>query len=92
MMVQELITPLERLEVSRTPRQLMAKPALAVEEFFVDLLGIPASTMESVLREPDPPKIFLLGRRRYLLLDDALEWLEKRASRPYAPRKNNRQK
>lgn len=44
-----------------TPVQLMAKPALTVDEFFTSLLGLPSSTMEFILKEPDPPKVFLLG-------------------------------
>lgn len=78
--------------LAQLPEQLMAKPAMSVDEFFVNLLGVPTSTMEQLLKEPAPPKVFLLGRRRYVLREDALTWLEHKAGLPYAPRKNNRRK
>lgn len=73
------------------PAQLMAKPALYWPEFWQDLLGVPDSTAEELTREPDGPKFFLIGRRRYIRTVDAIAWINKIAeSRPYFPRRNNR--
>lgn len=73
------------------PAQLMAKPALYWPEFWQDLLGIPDSTAEELARDPDAPKFFLIGRRRYIRTKDAIAWIDKIAeSRPYFPRRNNK--
>jgi len=71
--------------------QLMAKPALSWDEFFGDLLGLPESTAELLMREDPKPKFFLLGRRRYILVTAAVAWLEEMAlAHPYFPRRNIR--
>lgn len=73
------------------PAQLMAKPALSFEELFAGLLDLPASTAELVVREEPAPKFFLIGRRRYIRTEDAVEWLNQRAAAtPYLPRRNRR--
>jgi hypothetical protein len=72
------------------PAQLMAKPALAWDELW-GLLGLPASTAELVAKQDPAPRFFLLGRRRYILTSDAVEWLHQTASAyPYHPRRNQR--
>lgn len=71
--------------------QLMAKPALSWDEFWQSLLGIPDSTAEQLAREPNAPKFFLLGRRRYIRTADAVAWIDAKAKEsPYFPRRNNR--
>jgi hypothetical protein len=71
---------------------LMAKPALSWDEFWVGLLGLPAATAEQLARENPTPRFFLLGRRRFIRTADAIAWLdETAAARPYFPRKNKRE-
>lgn len=73
------------------PIQLMAKPAMTWEEFWTGILGLPDSTAEQLAREPDAPRFFLLGRRRYIRTADACAWIDKRAeAAPYFPRRNKR--
>ncbi len=73
------------------PSQLMAKPALTFEELFGGLLNLPDSTAEQVAREEPAPRLFMLGRRRYIRTEDAVEWLKQRAeAAPYFPRRNKR--
>lgn len=73
------------------PAQLMLKPALSFEELFTDLLNLPESTAEQVAREEPKPKLFLIGRRRYILTPDAVEYLNELArAKPYHPRRNKR--
>lgn len=76
---------------SALPAQLMAKPALYWPEFWQDLLGIPDSTAEEITRQPDGPRFFLIGRRRFIRTADAVEWIDRIAkSKPYFPRRNAR--
>lgn len=71
--------------------QLMAKPAMTWDEFWSDLLAIPNSTAEQLAREPNAPKFFLLGRRRYIRTVDAIAWIDEMASAaPYCPRRYQR--
>jgi len=73
------------------PAQLMAKPVLSWGEFWGDLLNLPDSTAEVLVREEPSPKFFLLGRRRYIRTADAVEWLNQAATAsPYFPRRNKR--
>lgn len=73
------------------PAQLMAKPALTWEEFWDGILGLPSSTAEQVAKQDPAPRFFLIGRRRYILTSDAVEWLTRAASAaPYYPRRNKR--
>lgn len=73
------------------PAQLMAKPALAWEEFWNGILGLPSSTAELVAKQEPAPRFFLIGRRRYILTADAVEWLSQAAdAAPYHPRRNKR--
>ncbi|NWF46924.1 helix-turn-helix domain-containing protein [Hydrogenophaga sp. D2P1] len=70
----------------------LAKPAWSFEELCV-VLGLPDSTVELIAREQPAPPFFMLGRRRYILRTDALDWLEERRNaHPWVPRKNNRKK
>ncbi|HJV28680.1 MAG TPA: hypothetical protein VJ673_23575 [Aromatoleum sp.] len=73
-----------------SPSELMAKPAMSWPEF-LQLLGLPESTAEEAIREPDAPKFFLIGRRRYIRTADVVAWLDKQATaKPYFPRRNAR--
>ena len=73
------------------PAQLMAKPALAWEELYGAILGIPPSTAELVAKQDPTPRFFLIGRRRYIRMQDALDWIDQLAeAKPYHPRRNNR--
>lgn len=77
--------------VATQPAQLMAKPALAWEEFWNGILGLPSSTAELVAKQDPAPRFFLIGRRRYILTADAVEWLNQAAdAAPYHPRRNKR--
>lgn len=70
---------------------LMAKPVLSWDEFWLGLLGLPAATAEQLARENPTPRFFLLGRRRFIRTADAIDWLdETAAAHPYFPRKNKR--
>jgi hypothetical protein len=76
---------------SSLPVQLMAKPAISFEELFIDILELPKSTAEAVVREEPKPKFFLIGRRRYIRTPDAITWLDLVAeANPYFPRLNKR--
>lgn len=73
------------------PAQLMAKPALTWDEFWDGILGLPSTTAEQVAKQDPAPRFFLIGRRRYILTSDAIEWLNRAASAaPYYPRRNKR--
>lgn len=81
----------ETPDAATLPAQLMSKPALYWPEFWEGLLGIPESTAEEIVREPNGPKFFLIGRRRYIRTKDAIAWIDRIAeSRPYFPRRNNK--
>lgn len=73
------------------PAQLMVKPAMTWEEFWSGILGLPDSTAEQIAREPNAPKFFLLGRRRYIRTADAVAWInDQPTARPYFPRRNTK--
>lgn len=79
-------------DTAALPAQLMAKPALTWDEFWSGILGLPDTTAEQLAREPDGPKFFLLGRRRYIRTADVIEYIDHRAkAMPYFPRRNRRQ-
>ena len=93
-------TPPSSLETTRkplTPLEIMAKPAISFEEFFIILLGLPRTTADELIRAGDGPPMFLLGRRRYVLRDDGIAWLEAHAEanrhfrRINKPRKTRRE-
>jgi len=72
------------------PSEIFAKPAFSWSEFWA-LIDLPESTGEELVREPNPPRFFMLGRRRYIRKADALAWIDAKAkSAPYIPRTNNR--
>ena len=81
----------EQKAAATLPAQLMAKPAITFEEFFLDVLGLPKSTAEELARSKTAPKFFLLGRRRYIRTEDAKLWIDQQAAAtPYFPRRNRR--
>lgn len=78
-------------QTTTLPAQLMAKPALTWDEFWDGILGLPSSTAEQVAKQDPAPRFFLIGRRRYILTGDAVEWLNEAArTAPYYPRRNKR--
>ena len=88
---EDLLEFLLNYEKAKKPSELMAKPALSFEEFFVELLGLPASTAEVICKGHDAPPMFALGRRRYIRTSDAIEWIDEMARQcVYVPRRNNR--
>ena len=71
------------------PSELMAKPALTWNEFWAGILGLPDSTAELIAKGDNPPKFFLLGRRRYIRTLDAVDWINSISnSARYFPRRN----
>lgn len=83
--MDEVVTPRQPVPAD----QLMAKPALTWAEFWKDLLGLPDSTAEVVAKGDNPPKFFLLGRRRYIRTADAVAWIDSIAdASQYIPRRN----
>lgn len=67
------------------------KPVLTWAEMWHGLLDMPESTARKLSSGPNAPRFFLIGRRRHILLDDALAWLETMAAtHPYVPRKNRK--
>lgn len=89
---EELLTFLLDYEKSTKPSELMCKPALSFEEFFCELLGLPSSTAEQIVRGHEAPPMFALGRRRYIRTSDALEWIDDMAKRAvYIPRRNRKE-
>ena len=88
---EDLLEFLLNYEKAKKPSELMAKPALSFDEFFCELLGLPASTAEQICKGQDAPPMFALGRRRYIRTSDAIDWLDDMARQcVYVPRRNNR--
>lgn len=88
---EELLDFLIGYDTRKKPSELMAKPALSFDEFFCELLGLPASTAEQLCKGKDAPPLFALGRRRYIRTSDAVEWLDDMARQcAYVPRRNAR--
>jgi hypothetical protein len=72
-------------------QNLMQLPAIPATDFFATVLGLPESTFEELIAQGQAPRMFLLGRRRYVLQADALAWLDQIAeSNTYVKRKNNK--
>lgn len=66
------------------------KPVLSWPEFW-DLIGVTESTARTLAKGPDAPPFFTLGRKRFIRLEDALDWIERIAeTRRYVPRKNKK--
>lgn len=65
-------------------------PAWPIETL-ADVLQLPMSTLEELIQRGEGPEgLFLLGRRRYILKEDAFAWLKsQKAMRPYVKRRNN---
>jgi len=63
--------------------------AIAVDQF-IKSLPLPKSTFAKLVREGNGPRMFVLGRRRYLTSDDAQQWLERMRDKfAYVKRTNN---
>ena len=73
-----------------SPSDLMAKPALTWDEFWLGILGLPDTTANEIVRGDESPAFFLIGRRRFIRTVDAIAWLDRMAKvRAYTPRRNN---
>ncbi len=69
--------------------QLQTKPVWSLNDLS-DTLNVPVSTLNEVVRD-NPAPFFLLGRRKVMFREDALQWLREVAARnPWTPRTNNR--
>lgn len=76
---------------SQEAQRLMQLPALPAIEFFTIVLALPPSTAEHLIASDQGPRMFMLGRRRYIRRDDAMDWIDQRAADvPYVKRRNNR--
>lgn len=90
-LAQLLGANMDEAQYPALPAQLMAKPALTWDEFWSGILGLPDSTAELIAKGDNPPKFFLLGRRRYIRTADAVAWINSIAdSAPYFKRRNQR--
>lgn len=49
------------------------QPAWSFDDF-AQMIGLAPSTLEQVINE-HPAPFFLLGRKRYIVREDAIEWL-----------------
>lgn len=68
--------------------ELSQLPAIPLAHFAL-WLGLPLRTLLELIEEV-PAKVFLLGRRRYIRREDALEWIDEMAERqPWTRRRNN---
>jgi hypothetical protein len=64
---------------------LLQKPALSFEELAA-VLGVAESTLEVTITRL-PPRMFLIGRRRYITRAALEDWLiELEVNAPYVPR------
>lgn len=70
-------------------REIMARPVWNWDEMCL-VFGMASSTMEVVHKEKPLP-LFTVGRRRHIMRDAALGWLESQQTEsPYTVRKINR--
>lgn len=68
--------------------ELAQLPAIPLADFAL-WLGLPLRTLLELIEE-FPARVFLLGRRRYIRREDALEWIDQMAERqPWTRRRNN---
>lgn len=72
-------------------RELQAKPAWDLGEFSY-MMGLPMSTLLMLLDNTAAP-LFTLGRRKFILREDAHDWLSRMArENPHCKRTNQRRK
>lgn len=68
--------------------EVTAKPIWTLSDLTV-VTDVPMSTLNQVIAE-NPAPFFLLGRRKVIFREDALQWLREVAKRnPWQPRRNN---
>ena len=69
--------------------QISTKPIWTLTDLSI-VTETPVSTLNEVIKA-NPAPFFLLGRRKVIFREDALEWLREVATRnPWSPRTNNR--
>jgi len=56
---------------------LSAKPSLSIAEASA-WTGIPQTTLFRLWKEGDGPRSFKIGKRRFMLRDDLVAWLQSR--------------
>ncbi len=62
-------------------------PCYPAETFAEEVVGVPFRTFEQLVSEGHGPRMFLLGRRRYVMSSDGIAWLELMRDRfPYCPK------
>lgn len=72
-----------------TRQELSVAPAWDMVDLSF-MLDLPLSTLKQVLAD-NPAPLFLMGRRKYILREDALEWLRELSIRTaHTPRRNKR--
>jgi len=69
--------------------EISARPAWDIKSLCI-MLGLPKSTLYLEMSK-HPAPLFLLGRRRYIMQEDALQWLQNVAkANSHTQRKNTR--
>lgn len=69
--------------------QVATKPIWTMLDLSI-ILDVPTSTLNQVIAE-NPAPFFMLGRRKAIFREDALNWLREVADRnPWTPRTNNK--
>lgn len=64
-------------------------PALAADAF-IKSIALPKSTFAKLIREGHGPRMFTLGRRRYITREDGQAWVREMRERfAYTKRTNN---
>ncbi len=70
-------------------RELAAKPVWSMLDLAA-LMDVPFSTLEQAI-EDCPPRLFTVGRRRYIKPADAMVWIDQLATRyPYTRKTDGR--
>jgi hypothetical protein len=65
-------------------------PALAAE-LFIKSIQLPKTTFAKMIREGNGPRMFMLGRRRYITHEDGQAWIgQMREKFAYVKRTNNK--
>lgn len=66
--------------------EIAQKPAWSFDDF-AQMIGLAPSTLEAVINEYPAP-FFLLGRKRFIVREDAIDWLAQMSLRTaHTPRK-----
>ena len=70
-------------------REILARPVWQVEDMSI-VFGIAPSTLEKTMREHPVNGMFTIGRRRHVMQDAAMAWIDNmRKNSDYSKRSNN---